>query len=206
MTHDTLIDWEFPDIPDPEDKRRARLEIIRPLWLEGESAGNIALRFRGASRSAVIGLVHRANVKRPVGATRHQKPKPKPTKVPAMFPVNSRAPRVAKAIKEPPLVVCDKSVSGVADRALVRLINELRPPLAGTTPVGILDLPNRDKGICRFPVVGGHCGQPCDDDTSTCEAHERFAFSPEAQERLRVRREKRRLAEERRSKSNAGMV
>lgn len=54
-------------------------------------------------------------------------------------------------------------------------INHNRTPLAGVTPINILDLPNRAGVRCRFPVIGGYCGADSGDYTY-CEAHREFTY------------------------------
>lgn len=58
-------------------------------------------------------------------------------------------------------------------------IDNERPPIPGTTPISILDLPNRGFGICRFPAVGGYCGLGCGEDVY-CETHHGYAHQQRA--------------------------
>lgn len=138
-------------------------EIIQPLWLAGKSASEIAARFENCSRNAVIGRVHRGKmVQRKPPTPKRAKPR-KPATAPKPKVIRNRNTLVTEAKPEPE-----------ADVHASRWIDNERPPIAGTTPISILDLPNRDVGVCRFPVIGGYCGLACG-ETVYCETHYRYA-------------------------------
>lgn len=143
------------------DERR---DLIKPLWDAGKSAGDITRYFIGASRNAVIGVVHRSGWQRAPSVAqsnttranqRRRKPAPNPVK---------KAKPVA-ALREEPDIKVEK----------VDWIHTERPPLPGAVPVRLIDLPTREGGMCRFPVIGGYCGIPTGED-KYCEAHHRFIY------------------------------
>lgn len=65
------------------DWTNERVERLRALWLEGHSASAIARTLGdGATRSAVLGKLHRLGVRRPVAATpRHAAAPSKPARL-----------------------------------------------------------------------------------------------------------------------------
>jgi len=57
----------------------------------------------------------------------------------------------------------------------MHMIANNRAPLAGTTPVDILSLPNRPGVLCRFPVIGGYCGA-ASGTHMYCQAHHAIMY------------------------------
>lgn len=139
-----------------------RLAIIKPEWLDGASAAEIATYcFSNATRKKVIGYVHRAKLQRAISnkpAKNHQRPKKPKTK---------NLDRVVSTAPKP-----------TAPRQYFDALNQERDPLPGTVPIGILDLPNRRGVRCRFMVRGGYCGQDSGEHTY-CEAHRAIAYRPD---------------------------
>jgi len=137
---------------------------IRPLWMEGKSASEIASQFTGATRNSIISALHRGKM---TGSSN------KPVKAAA-----TKAPKISNKVQgreKPRSAVTLPKFSAHPDAeppsaSVMEMIENNRPPLAGTTPISILDLPNRPGVLCRFPVVGGYCGQPSGDKTH-CKAH-----------------------------------
>lgn len=161
-----------------------KMAIILPAWNDGKSAGEIAWLFSGASRNAIIGVIHRAKLpKRPDdietgGRTARPKiTKPKPIKPSA----KSASAFVSRPEPDP------------VDNSVMHMIQNNRAPLAGTTPVDILALPNRIRVMCRFPVdLDGHlgyCGIPSG-DRMYCETHHAVMYRPT--EKFRMPKEARR--------------
>ena len=156
-----LPNWEFPDITDPAARTQARISIVKPLWDRGLSAGQIMYHFVGASRNAIIGLVHRNKWQRAKSVphvTRRAAPNPhKPVKRPP------GRPKIERTTIEP-------------ESEKVDWIHTERRPLAGTVPIRLIDLPSRAGVLCRFPVQGGYCGQPSG-EAMYCDGHHRFMYS-----------------------------
>lgn len=178
------------ELPDWKELNTAeRLSIVTPLWMGGSSAGDIAFLFRNATRSAVIGLVHRAKLGR---AAKKALPNPKK---PVRQTPQARIPRPPKPVQMRPLLPGPQAEPPPPrDETVFDHVHQNRPPLpladrvGPTRPVPLLALPNREKGVCRFPVIGGFCGQPCGDDVSVCTGHEVYFYAPEGLERIRKRR------------------
>lgn len=113
-----------------------RVEKLKKFWAEGLSAGQIALRLGGCSRSAVIGKVHRlglsgrpntlrGNASRRHAAKREKKPSPP---VPGNVP--QRAPVVPAIPKEP----------------------YTPPPPRSFDPAKLVTFADLEPGQCKWPV------------------------------------------------------
>lgn len=147
-----------------------RREIVQPLWFAGLSASQIAIsHFSNATRNGVIGVVARSGWKRSM-----PKPPPnsKPGPRPRMAVIGSRSINPSKIIKPA------KQKPEREPTSPSYWIDHDRPPLHGTAPIRLIDLPSRDTGVaCRFPVAGGYCGQdPGGDEHRYCEAHRKLMY------------------------------
>lgn len=148
----------------PEQKQTA----IRPLWTDGKSASEIAAYFVGATRNSIISALSRGKM---VGT------KNKITSAQASLRAKkSKEPHKTKTKhKNPMSVVSSSAFVTIANpdppsSSVMAMIETNRPPLAGTTPISILDLPNRLGVVCRFPVIGGYCGVKSGDQMY-CKTH-----------------------------------
>lgn len=142
----------------PDDRRA----IIMPLWKDGNTAASIAGKFVGATRNMVMGTIHRAKLHRD-----------KPT------PVVKPAPKKVNRVKTQTLVDLGlEEYKAKPDR--IDIVNTNRPPLPGIEPISMLELPNRPGFRCRFPVVGGYCGDHIGQDDMYCPTHRRFMYAPSA--------------------------
>lgn len=139
----------------PDDRRA----IIMPLWKDGNTASFIASRFIGATRNMVMGTIHRAKMHRD---------KPTPTVKPK--------PKKVNRVKTQTLA--DLGVVEYKPVERIDIVNTNRPPLPGIEPISIMELPNRPGFRCRFPVVGGYCGDHIGQDDMYCAAHRRFMYTP----------------------------
>lgn len=180
-------------IPDPRDgglpywndlSRAQREEIIEPLWRNGMSALAITVAaFRGATRNMIIGAIARSafrraerkNVSKLAAASKRGMVRFNMTK-PKRKTVNPKRPKAAP--DGPPVLRPDAPPSDAID-----LINERRPPFPGISPIGIMELPERNAKRCHYPVVGGYCGAPSGEHPY-CRAHWPYMYSPEVVARL----------------------
>lgn len=163
VTADTLPVWSELT----GDERR---EMIKPLWDAGHSAGDIMRHFVGATRNAIIGVVHRAKWQRAPSvnlANSVRKNKERRKAVPN--------PPKPKVIKVKPATI-DPVTLGDQVTEKVDWIHQERPPLPGTTPISLVDLPAREGGVCRFPVQGGYCGVQTGENMY-CGAHHRCMYT-----------------------------
>lgn len=158
-----------------EISTEARRNIIRPLWLEGLSAGEIARgHFVNATRNAIIGYVARMKLSRGKVTARPNPQKPKAPKARKPTPA-----RIAKAdSKRERAEVPEDDMPKARDG--FDLVRDYRPPLAGSVPLTLMQLPNSPTGVaCRFPVQGGFCGIPPDGEKDVyCRTHSRLAHAP----------------------------
>lgn len=67
-----------------------RVELLKKMWSEGQSASQIAKELGGVTRNAVIGKVHRLGLSNRVGGP--PAPEPKPAAAPKPAPVAEAAP------------------------------------------------------------------------------------------------------------------
>lgn len=173
-------DWRALSIAERE-------AIVIPLWQDKKSATDIALRFRNASRSSVIGLVNRARKRlkgllpdgqrfrsgwniTPKGSAHRAtgKPRGRPAQKPNRNTVVFR--QAAAEVAEIP------QTSASADG--FDPLNDLLPPLDGYPPISMLELPERAGKLCRYPVLGGYCGAPSGAEMY-CTAHQRRIYTAE---------------------------
>jgi GcrA cell cycle regulator len=165
--------------------REERIEHVKPLWLSGLSASQIANTVQGASRNAIIGVAHRAGLHRldgkasmglghinrrrnaPAKAARPA-PEPKPPKPP-------KEPKPLKAIARPPELPVDETP--------VRHVEEA-PGLATVLTIR--------AGMCKWPIGDPLepgftlCGAKA--EGSYCQAHRKRAYQPaQAKKRTRYR-------------------
>lgn len=173
----------------PELTPSERDAIILPLWLDGQSASEIAALFTGATRNSVIGRITRSKAPKRSEKTRlYEKSKPKPK------PAAKQDSEKPRKLKNPMSVVSLSAFVSHPDpepvtESIMHMIENNRQPLAGVVPVGIMGLPIRPGGLCRFPVTGGYCGIECG-DKMYCVDHHAIMYRPS--EKLRMPKEARR--------------
>lgn len=140
-----------------------RRELLKKLWSDGLSAGQIAAELGGVTRNAVIGCVHRMGLP---GRSR-----------------KSPAPRGPKPVRKAPVRQRPAAATPVADGAPIEPAAPLAPLDHSWIPVGqrksLVDL---EFGDCRFPI--GHprdadfafCAGPAVEGRPYCSAHCKLAF------------------------------
>jgi hypothetical protein len=166
MTDETKPDWTKLT---PAQKQDA----IRPHWTDGKSASEISAYFIGATRNSIISALSRGKmtgVKNKITSAQASERAKK-----------SNEPRKTKPKHKNPMSVVSSSAFVTIENpdppssSVMAMIENNRPPLAGTTPISILDLPNRLGVVCRFPVIGGYCGVPCG-DKAHCPTHHAIMY------------------------------
>lgn len=146
-----------------------KLAVLTEHWTGGGmTAAELAAMYCDASRNAIIGSVHRAQLHRGkvVGATlRGERGERRQQARQAVARV-----KVAKAERKP----AEPDPSGAR---LWDLIRNNRPPLDGIAPVSVLDIRPRNSKAnqCRFPVLGGLCGADCG-TAMYCETHHAIMY------------------------------
>lgn len=164
-----------------------RVETLKKLWLEGQSASQIAAELGGVTRNAVIGKVHRLGLSGRARTTRAAPPRPqaKPKAAPA-------APQatVSGNLKLKPQVRSEpvEEVAVEAKPAL-NLVNTGAPVSKRAT---ILMLNDR---VCKWPIGDPSkedfhfCGCPSEQGSPYCTYHTRIAYQPVRERRRPADRE-----------------
>ena len=149
-----------------------RVDLLKTLWKDGLSAGDIAKELGGVTRNGVIGKVHRLNL----SGRRKRRPRTPPPPRPACKPS-----RIA-------------ANSGMSDFRAVNGATALKPPreveYVEPLPDNVMAFPDRKtllqltEHTCRWsvgtPGSGDFffCGGAVDDDQPYCAYHCRVAYAP----------------------------
>ena len=184
-----------------------RVETLKRMWGEGQSASQIAKELGGVTRNAVIGKVHRLGLsnrtagtpaveEKPVEAK--AKPKPAPAPKPAPKPeVQAEEPEAAPEPK-PSLPARKQIIPAGQPLPPQPSANEISPEALAKVSeiekkakkIGLMDLTER---TCKWPVGDPatedfwFCGLPVQQGKPYCEAHVGVAFQP-----MSARRDRRR--------------
>ena len=165
-----------------------RVEILKKMWAEGQSASQIAKELGGVTRNAVIGKVHRLGLSNRNGgggtggasAATEAKPKPKAAAKPAPKPKKAAAPQPKEEPAPKPEPAAEAAPSPVPGSRIKPIIpagqplppqpsaNEIDPKaLAKVSEVekkakklSLMELTSR---TCKWPV-----GDPATDDFWFC--------------------------------------
>ena len=189
-----------------------RVETLKKMWGEGQSASQIAKELGGVTRNAVIGKVHRLGLSNRAGTGSTATTKPA-TKEKAAKPATPKVPPKAKAApaSKPVKEELELDENGIPISAARRAIipagqplppqpsaNEISPEALakvsevekGAKKIGLMELTEK---TCKWPV-----GDPATDDfwfcglgvqqgKPYCEAHVGVAFQPMSSRRDRRR-------------------
>ncbi|SPF79837.1 GcrA family cell cycle regulator [Pseudoprimorskyibacter insulae] len=189
-----------------------RVELLKKMWGEGQSASQIAKELGGVTRNAVIGKVHRLGLSNRTTAS-SAKPEAKPAPAaaaPAPKPAEPKARPEPKtepareAIKEEPAAEAkpiparkqiipagqplppQPSANEISPEALAK-VNEIEKKAKKLT---LMELTER---TCKWPVGDPatpdfwFCGLPVQQGKPYCEAHVGVAFQPMSSRRDRRR-------------------
>lgn len=184
-----------------------RVELLKKMWGEGQSASQIAKELGGVTRNAVIGKVHRLGLSnRATGAaTAKSEPKakaaaPKPEAKPRPSPKTEAARPIPEPSTEPKTVPHTRrqiipagqplppqpSANEISPEALAK-VNEVEKK---AKKIGLMELTER---TCKWPVGDPatedfwFCGLPVQAGKPYCEAHVGVAFQPMSARRDRKR-------------------
>lgn len=189
-----------------------RVELLKKMWGEGQSASQIAKELGGVTRNAVIGKVHRLGLSnrnqgtaaKPAGkekaapakaATAKTSPAAAPEKAPA-----ETAPAAPAAENRPANVTPMRkqivpagqplppqpSANEISPEALAK-VNEIEK---SAKKLGLMELTER---TCKWPIGDPatpdfwFCGLPAQQGKPYCEAHVGVAFQPMSSRRDRRR-------------------
>ena len=185
-----------------------RVELLKKMWSEGQSASQIAKELGGVTRNAVIGKVHRLGLsnrsgggaQQPAAAAPKAEPKAKAAPkreaaAPAPEPKPEPAPQAAAPAPTParkaiipagqPLPP-QPSANEISPEALAK-VSEVEKKSKKLT---LMELTER---TCKWPVGDPatedfwFCGLPAQNGKPYCEAHVGVAFQPMSSRRDRKR-------------------
>ncbi|AXT26782.1 GcrA cell cycle regulator [Ruegeria sp. AD91A] len=185
-----------------------RVELLKKMWGEGQSASQIAKELGGVTRNAVIGKVHRLGLSnRTAGASPAKaEPKEKPAPAPKAEAKPRPAPKTEPARPAPaptseskPVVPARRqiipagqplppqpSANEISPEALAK-VNEIEKKAKKLT---LMELTEK---TCKWPVGDPatedfwFCGLPVEAGKPYCEAHVGVAFQPMSSRRDRRR-------------------
>ncbi|MEM8590951.1 MAG: GcrA family cell cycle regulator [Pseudomonadota bacterium] len=180
-----------------------RVEILKKMWGEGQSASVIAKELGGVTRNAVIGKVHRLGLSNRAGSGASTKPAPEKKSKPApkveAKPEPKPEPRTESAAPERALSAAARkiipagqplppqpSANEISPEALAK-VNEVEKT---AKKISLMELTER---TCKWPVGDPatenfwFCGLPVQQGKPYCEAHVGVAFQPMSSRRDRRR-------------------
>ncbi|KHA53301.1 GcrA family cell cycle regulator [Sulfitobacter geojensis] len=186
-----------------------RVETLKKMWGEGQSASQIAKELGGVTRNAVIGKVHRLGLSNRTttgaAAKPDAKPKAKPAPKPEVKPkakVEAKEPVIMQTVAAAPpkstlparkqIIPAGQplppqpSANEISPEALAK-VNEVEKK---AKKIGLMELTER---TCKWPVGDPatedfwFCGLPVKQGKPYCEAHVGVAFQPMSSRRDRRR-------------------
>ena len=186
-----------------------RVETLKRMWGEGQSASQIAKELGGVTRNAVIGKVHRLGLSNRTttgAAAAKAEPKAKPAapkaepkakpatpkaepvemKTEAAAPPRSNIPARKQIIPAGQPLPPQPSANEISPEALAK-VNEIEKK---AKKIGLMQLTER---TCKWPVGDPatedfwFCGLPVQQGKPYCEAHVGVAFQPMSSRRDRRR-------------------
>ena len=186
-----------------------RVEVLKKMWGEGQSASQIAKELGGVTRNAVIGKVHRLGLSNRAGtgaaAAAKADTKPKPAPKAAVPPKVKVEPKTEPAITPRPP---SENKTGLPARKQIIPAGQPLPPQPSANAnspealakvneieknakkIGLMELTER---TCKWPVGDPatedfwFCGLPVQQGKPYCEAHVGVAFQPMSSRRDRRR-------------------
>lgn len=191
-----------------------RVETLKKMWGEGQSASQIAKELGGVTRNAVIGKVHRLGLSNRAGgggskpaAKEKATSKPSAPKAPPKPKAATTAAPASKPAKEEPELDENGIPISAARRAIIPAGQPLPPqPSANEiSPEALAKVSEIEKSAkrislmeltektCKWPVGDPatddfwFCGLPVQTGKPYCEAHVGVAFQPMSSRRDRRR-------------------
>lgn len=181
-----------------------RVEKLKELWADGQSASQIARELGGVSRNAVIGKVHRLGLSNrgaePADAGTTPAPAPAaPDDAPAAEPPPAAAVEAPQAPAEP--AVPQRTPPAIRDASQPRAPGPPTPEEEAARKtlveiekiarrIGLLELTER---VCKWPIGDpdkedfAFCGLPAVPGKPYCVHHVAIAFQPMSSRRDRAR-------------------
>ncbi|MEM6825667.1 MAG: GcrA family cell cycle regulator [Pseudomonadota bacterium] len=177
-----------------------RVEQLKKMWSEGQSASQIAKELGGVTRNAVIGKVHRLGLSNRVGPATAKPPKEKEkpeAKLDTAPRVESKEP-VAEKPGDRPAPSRKQIIPAGQPLPPQPSANEISPEALASVrevekkakKISLMELTER---TCKWPVGDPatedfwFCGLPTQQGKPYCEAHVGVAFQPMSSRRDRRR-------------------
>ncbi|WP_439521365.1 GcrA family cell cycle regulator [Marivita sp.] len=187
-----------------------RVDMLKKMWGEGQSASQIAKELGGVTRNAVIGKVHRLGLSNRAGAAGTAKPDLKPAaKTEAAKPKAAPKPvPVVKPVKPEVLMETKSATPPSSPRKQIIPAGQPLPPQPSANEISPealakvnavekkakkLTLMELTERTCKWPVGDPatpdfwFCGLPVQQGKPYCEAHVGVAFQPMSSRRDRRR-------------------
>ena len=191
-----------------------RVETLKRMWAEGQSASQIAKELGGVTRNAVIGKVHRlglsnraggnasATTAKPAAKEKPAKPAAKPSKPAARKPETAAAEPASEQSVAPeapaPVQVRKPIIPAGQPLPPQPSANEISPEALETVrevekTAKRLTLMELTERTCKWPIGDPatddfwFCGLPVQQGKPYCEAHVGVAFQPMSSRRDRKR-------------------
>jgi GcrA cell cycle regulator len=182
-----------------------RVELLKKMWSDGQSASQIAKELGGVTRNAVIGKVHRLGLSNRTAATAKPEPKAKPA------PKADAKPKPAPKQPEPAaaeVADAEPSVPKVPVRKAIIPAGQPLPPQPSANEISpealakVSEIEKKAKRLslmeltertCKWPVGDPatenfwFCGLPVQAGKPYCDAHVGVAFQPMSSRRDRRR-------------------
>ncbi len=185
-----------------------RVELLKKMWGEGQSASQIAKELGGVTRNAVIGKVHRLGLSnRATGAAPAKaEPKEKPAPAPKAEAKPKPAPKTEPA--RPATTPAAEAKPSIPARRQIIPAGQPLPPQPSANEISPealakvnevekkakkLTLMELTEKTCKWPVGDPatedfwFCGLPVEAGKPYCEAHVGVAFQPMSSRRDRRR-------------------
>lgn len=192
-----------------------RVELLKKMWGEGQSASQIAKELGGVTRNAVIGKVHRLGLSNRAGAAPAPEAKPAPAAAPKPKAEPKPKPAVAERpapkpepAPEPKPEPVTNNVTPLPARKQIIPAGQPLPPQPSTNEISpealakVSEVEKKAKKLtlmeltertCKWPVGDPatedfwFCGLPTQQGKPYCEAHVGVAFQPMSSRRDRRR-------------------
>ncbi|MEL7099380.1 MAG: GcrA family cell cycle regulator [Pseudomonadota bacterium] len=187
-----------------------RVELLKKMWGEGQSASQIAKELGGVTRNAVIGKVHRLGLSNRAGSGGTAKAEAKAKPAPKAEPKAKPAPKAAEPAPEPEAqpAPAETRPAPLPPRKQIIPAGQPLPPQPSANEISpealakVSEIEKKAKKLtlmeltertCKWPVGDPatddfwFCGLPVQQGKPYCEAHVGVAFQP-----MSARRDRRR--------------
>ena len=170
-----------------------RVETLKKMWAEGQSASQIAKELGGVTRNAVIGKVHRLGLSNRAGSSAPA-PEKKAAKPAAKKAATKPAEKVVEVTVTPrkPIVPAGQPLppQPSANEISPETLANVREVEKGAKKISLMELTER---TCKWPIGDPatedfwFCGLAVQQGKPYCEAHVSVAFQPMSNRRDRRR-------------------